>query len=56
MNSLADFLLSLRDQFDDYERRAIHLCGNDVYKADVSRVRKRKQKVNDGASVDAEML
>ena len=41
-NSLADFLLSIRDRFDDYERRAIDLCGNDLYKADVSRVRRRK--------------
>ena len=56
LNSLADFLVSIRDRFDDYERRAIDLCGNDVYKADVSRVRRRKQQVDDGAPVDAEML
>jgi hypothetical protein len=56
LSSLDDFLIGIRDLFDDYEKRAIDLCDNDTYKAETTRIRKRKQQVNDGGAADVLQL
>lgn len=52
LKSLSTFLDECRGKFDHYERKAIERCGNDSYKADARRVRKRKRQIDDGQAED----
>ncbi|XP_073407844.1 zinc finger MYM-type protein 1-like [Dendrobates tinctorius] len=50
LQSLLDFVKSLREEFDKYENEAVNICGHNMYNSSVHRFRKRNRQYDDGNS------
>ncbi|XP_073499099.1 zinc finger MYM-type protein 1-like [Phyllobates terribilis] len=50
LQSLLDFVSSLKEEFDAYESEAVKLCGHNMYNSYVRRIRKRNCRFDDGNS------